>query len=93
MWARLKAMPPAYSNPVYRLVMLIAGLLMVAASIISLQSRIILLFVGCCWCVISLSDYARSYSLTLAALLRLSATILAIIVVILALYSLFLVQT
>lgn len=89
MLARIKAMPPAFPNPVYRLVMLIAGLLIVAASALSSQPKSHLLFLGVFWFLVPLSDYARSYSLTLAALLRLSALICSIVVIVLSLYSIF----
>lgn len=89
MLTRLEAMKPVFRNTTLRILCLISGLLIVAVFAALVQANPIFIILGLISVVMPLSDLSRSYSLTLAALLRLSGSIFAITVIVLSLYSIF----
>lgn len=89
MLARLKAMEPVFPNTTLRIVCMLTGFFVVIAFATLAQPQPIFILLSSIAIVVPLSDLSRSYSLTLAALLRLSGIIFALAVIILSFYSLF----
>jgi hypothetical protein len=89
MLTRIEAMKPVFPNTALRILCLLSGLLIVAVFAALAQPNPVFIVLGLISIVMPLSDLSRSYSLTLAALLRLSGILFAIVVIVLSLYSLF----